>query len=293
MKTAQESHALGARDCRGPTFDDIEAARAWLTHCPHCTGTVGVTGFCLCCGLALLLAPRGGFAASSVNSGTVSRDAYSAGFLITACPIVGSCGAKDPSLRGAAARLDRVFTKVGVDHDVEVPPRGTHVPQRPRCRRDHAPARFAVLGPVSGIGYEPDVAHDARTRILAFFDRRLRHDKMRRRPPRPGRELPVAWSSATSAWAGWLVQCSTASTRITPGVDAARRLGQVYVVWVRPEVQPDPAACGLGQQVLPRAARDGSSDIRPALVLSRSAATPSRSGSRCPVTEARRDAASW
>ena len=38
------------------------------------------------------------------------------------------------------------------------------------------PALFAVLGPVMNTGYEPDAAHDAHTRILAFFDRHLTQD---------------------------------------------------------------------------------------------------------------------
>ena len=57
------------------------------------------------------------FSAASVNYGSVPSDAEV--LLATACPIVGSYGAKDKSLRGAAARLERILTAAGVPHDVK------------------------------------------------------------------------------------------------------------------------------------------------------------------------------
>ena len=76
--------------------------------------------------VCLLLAPGRGFSASSVNYGTAPKYAYAQSFLTGACPIVASYGAKDRTLRGAADRLERALTAVGVDHDVKEYPEAGH-----------------------------------------------------------------------------------------------------------------------------------------------------------------------
>jgi len=160
---------------QGRSFDDIEAARIWLAGREDCSGAVGVIGFCMGGGFALLLAGDHRFTVSSVNYGTAPKDAYSAGFLDHACPIVGSYGGKDRGLRGAADRLDRSLTAAGIDHDVkEYPEAGHGFLNDHEGAGDKVPLLFSVLGKLSGTAYHEASARDARRRIVAFFDTHLK-----------------------------------------------------------------------------------------------------------------------
>ncbi len=149
----------------GRVYGDIEASRAFLGAHEQSTGKVGVIGFCMGGGFALMTAARG-FDAAAPNYGTLPKDP--AETLRGACPIVASYGGRDRGIKGAAAALEETLTEVGVVHDVKEYPDAGH-----SFLNRHNTGPFTVLEKVAGMSYHQPSAEDAWGRILRFFDTHL------------------------------------------------------------------------------------------------------------------------
>lgn len=154
---------------QGRAFDDIAAARQSLVDRDDCTGDVGVIGFCSGGAFALMCAaPARGFSVSSVNYGRLPQDP---GALRGACPIIGSYGGRDRSLKGVAGKLDAKLTEMGIEHDIKEYPNAGHAflnEGRP------GPWFMEPVFKVMGVGPEPASAADAWQRIEAFLGSHLR-----------------------------------------------------------------------------------------------------------------------
>lgn len=156
------------RSGQGRAFVDIESARRLLRGRPDCSGQVGVLGFCMGGAFALVAAARG-FDAASVNYGPLPKDLDHV--VVGACPIVGSYGGADGSLKGAAARLTVSLERAGVPYDVKEYPGAGH--SFLNDAESGASALGIVFKRVFAVGPDPVAAADAWQRIEAFFAEHL------------------------------------------------------------------------------------------------------------------------
>jgi carboxymethylenebutenolidase len=149
----------------GPALDDLEAARRWLADLPEVDAErIGVVGFCMGGGFALLLAMTGKYRASAPFYGQVPKT------MPSSCPVVGSYGAKDLTLRGAGAKLERNLDRIGVPNDVKTYSEVGH------SFFTRAPNRvMEMVGPYTPfhLRHDESTAKDAHERMVAFFREHL------------------------------------------------------------------------------------------------------------------------
>jgi carboxymethylenebutenolidase len=148
---------------RGRALDDLAAARDSLAASPDCTGAVGIVGFCMGGGFALVVSSWG-FGASAPFYG-VPLPRHLDDLLHGSCPVVASFGARDPIGIGAAGKLRGRLDAAGIPNDVKSYPGVGHsfanrMPAQPLLR-------------IVGFGYDDDATEDAWRRVFAFFGEHL------------------------------------------------------------------------------------------------------------------------
>ena len=147
----------------GAVFPVIEAARAHLGGLPEVNAAaMGITGFCMGGGFALLAAADGAYAVAAPFYGTVPASKER---LRGLCPTLYQVGDGDMGFRGMAARLSQHLEALGVEHEVVVHPGAGH-----SFMNAHTDRLFA-LGQVPPLRARYDAATEAVAweKLLAFF----------------------------------------------------------------------------------------------------------------------------
>ncbi|MBJ8340365.1 dienelactone hydrolase family protein [Antrihabitans sp. YC3-6] len=151
---------------KGRAIDDLQAAKDHLIAREDCTGSVGIAGFCMGGGFALVMASQG-FDASAPFYPSLAQS-YEKVFE-GACPVVASLGSRDVVNIGAGPKMEKALQRRNIPHDVKVYQGAGH------SFANKYPA--APLLRIVGFGYDDAATEDAWRRVFAFFGTHLTADQ--------------------------------------------------------------------------------------------------------------------
>ena len=152
----------------GAAFADLDAARKFLQQQPNVDASkIGVVGFCMGGGFALLYAVRAPMGVAAAFYGDVPK---SADGLRGICPVLGGYGGKDRMFAQQGERLERLLTELNVDHDVKIYPEAGHSFM---SQNSGVLASIGAISPMKA-GYNDPAAKDSWHRIETFFAKHLR-----------------------------------------------------------------------------------------------------------------------
>ena len=152
---------------RGEPYRRLAVAQGWLTGHPAVDGgPIGVAGFCMGGGFALLHAVGADVAVVAPFYAALPKDDED---LRGVCPVVASYGGRDRLFGAGGDRLATVLEGLGVDHDVRTYPTAGHAFMSPHR------GWIGRIGPLlpTRNGYDPLAAEDAWARTLSFFAKHL------------------------------------------------------------------------------------------------------------------------
>ena len=152
---------------RGHPFVVIEAARRALAEREDVDGDrIGVAGFCMGGGFALIAAADHAYGVAGPFYGGVPRRASRLGGI---CPTIAQYGKKDLIFRSHAERLSRHLEELGVEHEVILYEEAGHSFMNQLVGPSKLVGRYS---PIRAF-YEPNTEEKAWAKLLEFFSRHL------------------------------------------------------------------------------------------------------------------------
>ena len=151
----------------GDAFKDLESARIFLQQQSAVDPSrIGVIGFCLGGGFALMYAIRAPLKVAATFYGDVPKTPEQ---LSGICPVIGSYGRNDKLFASQGERLEKLLTEKNVPHDVKIYDGAGHSFM---SQNSGVLATIGRIGPMKA-EYNPAAAEDSWRRIEAFFAQHL------------------------------------------------------------------------------------------------------------------------